>query len=128
MRLTTYNAKEVNEILELGRTCDNIPPQQVYESEDVEACQDSSFMVLAQSSNALIHDLQAVLALAQSQEQALIETAGRYLHPSNRRARILNGIAQKLQGSSGESISATLAIAFNQPPALPPRPIQPEFI
>ena len=76
-----YTPAEVLEILDLGRTGETEPPKQVYESEDLEASQDGSFMVLAQSSAAIVQDLQTVLTMAKQQEDLLINTTVEYLAP-----------------------------------------------
>lgn len=115
-----YAPADVLEILDLGRSGETEPPKQVYESEDVEASQDGSFMVLAQSSAAIVQDLQTVLTMAKQQDDLLINTTVEYLAPDNRRARIMGGIAKGLACKPSETFTESLKFAFWQAPQLPP--------
>lgn len=131
-----FTPAEVDEILKFG--CpgkDRQAPQQVYETfqnEDVEGVQDAGFLALAQNNTALVADVQSVLVMAAQQEAAAIEAMATYLHPVNRTARVLNGLAQRLNGAHRhhDTLSNTLAAAFQQAPALPALPdrIDPAFL
>lgn len=137
-RAVFFTSQEVSEILDHCNSTDDRTaqaPQQVYETfqnEDVEGVQDAGFLALAQNNTALVADVQSVLVMAAQQEAAAIEAMATYLHPVNRTARVLNGLAQRLNGAHRhhDTLSNTLAAAFQQAPALPALPdrIDPAFL
>ena len=120
-KTTFFNAGEVQLILNAQSSADrrNNPPQQVWESleEDSEGASDAGFMVLATAQNEMVDQVRSALALARQQEQLIEETIAAYLHPQNRMARVLSGVATRLGKQQSSELSDVLSDALMITPA-----------
>jgi hypothetical protein len=135
-----FTPAEVDEILKFGcpgKDRQAQAPQQTYQAEafqneDAEASQTASFLALAQNNQALMADVQSLLVMSAQQEQLVVQAVTTYLHPVNRTARVMEQVAQRLSGAHRhhDTLSNTLAAAFQQAPALPALPdrIDPAFL
>lgn len=85
-----------------------------YQPEDTGQAEKSAALALGSRSNAIVAELQEVLQIAADQEAELIDTAAKYLAPSNRKARIMAGIAARIEAIEEESLTIALEGAFNE--------------
>lgn len=114
-----FSAAEVEEIVSQGQI-QSTPPQQSYQSEDVEDVEDTASLALYQNSSELVGQLQGLIASAISQEKELIDTTVKILAPENRLARVMHGINQGLQRKERESLVIRLGNPFEDNRVLPP--------
>jgi len=111
---TYFSSSEVRIIAEHRVT------RPTYESEDPRACEQAAGLALSQRNNAIVSELQEVLQIAADQEADLIDTAAKYLAPSNRKARIMRGIAARIEAIEEQSLTIALESSFDDrllPPA-----------
>lgn len=111
---TFYSSSEVRIIAE------HRVNRPTYQSEDAESCQSSAGLALAQRSSAIVAELQEVLQIAADQEADLIDTAAKYLAPLNRKARIMRGIAARIEAIEEQSLTMALESSFDDR-LLPPQ-------